>query len=168
MKKLIIILITCPLLSFSQDEDYEQFVLSSSLPSQIRTKFELHFSQDYLLNDNLNPFYLYGDFNGDQNIDYAISVINKKSRKTGIVIFHNLTPESFLIGAGNKISNRNIDQIYWSDAWQVYSKGAVQIGIGETEQIELQGDALHLIKVEASSVLLYWTGSEYKVYQQSD
>ena len=168
MKKILIILMIYPLLSFSQDEDYEQFVLSSSLPAEIRTKFQLHFSEDYLLNKNLNPFYLRGDFNGDQRIDYAISVINKESKKTGIVIFHTLTPEKFLIGGGKKLTNRNIDQIYWSDAWQVYPNGPVEIGVGETEQIALKGDAILSLKVEASSVLFYWTGQEYKVYQQGD
>ena len=39
----------------------------------------------------------------------------------------------------------------------------VGLGVGETETIELTGDAILAIKTESSSGLIYWTGKDYQV-----
>lgn len=169
MYKFFLILLLTPSLAFSQtDEEYEQFVLSSSLPYELRGKlYDSGFLEKYDLNSKINPFYLRGDFNGDNSMDYAILVVDKSSNKTGIaVVFKPGTYE--LIGAGKSLKNRQMDDFWWMDAWTVYTDRAVDIGVGETEQLNLDSDAILAIKTESSSGIIYWNGTEFLWYQQGD
>src|SRR5690606_4874337 len=91
----ILILTTATITSWGQtkeqkeNESYLQFVFESNLPDNL-----YHFyNQDkirttYKINRDLNPFYLRGDFDGDGKIDYALAVIESKTNKKGILIYH--------------------------------------------------------------------------------
>lgn len=159
MKHFFFLLLVTPLISFGQiDEGYEQYVLSESLPAELRGKmYDKGFFDLYKLNAKLNPFYLRGDFNGDQQIDYAISVQEKSTNKIGIAIFTSLITYE-LVGAGKKMGNREIDDFRWMDAWSVYIVRNVEHGVGESKKISLNSDAIQVIKTESSSGLIYWDG----------
>lgn len=172
MKKLLTILIlTIPFFVFGQkDKEYETFVYESNLPDEIAAFYKQDkIKSIYSLRTDLNPFYLRGDFDGDKKMDYAISIVERKTDKKGILIFHSGTKAHYVIGAGRPLRNGNgRDDYNWMDAWTVYVDKDVEIGVGETEKITLKGEAILAIKVESASGLIYWTGKEYKWYQQGD
>src|SRR5689334_15463829 len=72
-----------------------------NLPDAARIAFEKnHALADYEVSDSLNPFYLRGDFDGDGKPDYAVLVVNKKSRKHGIVVVRSSATAPAVLGAG--------------------------------------------------------------------
>ncbi|MBS1505442.1 MAG: hypothetical protein JSS79_02240 [Bacteroidetes bacterium] len=153
--------------STSQDTAYSELVWRSNTPDKLFQFYnQANIKGAYAINRELNPFYLRGDFDGDKNIDYAIAVIEKKSSKKGILIYHPSSKKYFLAGAGQALGYG--DDYPWMDAWQVYEKKYVGLGVGETKRIKLKGEAILVEKLESSSGLIYWDGKKYEWYQQGD
>ena len=154
----------------NQEKENEiKFVFESNLPDKL-----YHFyNQDkirttYKINRDLNPFYLRGDFDGDGKIDYALAVIESKTNKKGILIYHPGTTKYFLAGAGKSIPNGHGDDYPWMDAWEVSDEKNVEQGITDMKPPRLLGEAILVQKLESASGLIYWDGQEYKWYQQGD
>lgn len=172
MKKLLIILfLVSPLINWGQsndDDGYLNFIFESNLPDELYSFYNKDILSSYKINKVLNPFYLRGDFNGDGNMDYALAIIEIESNKKGILIYHTETKNHFFVGAGTKISNSNGDDYSWMDAWKVYDKKEVGIGVGETQKLILNSEAILAMKLESSSGIIYWDGKEYRWYQQGD
>lgn len=164
----LVLMITTTL--FGQtDETYQTFVYESNLPDEISEYYKTAVKFHYSIRTELNPFYLRGDFDGDKKQDYAISIIEKATNKKGILILHTGTKIHYVIGAGQSLKNGNAGDDYsWMDAWKVYIDKNVEIGAGETDKIILKGEAILVMKLESASGLIYWTGKEYKWYQQGD
>jgi len=168
MTKIILLLFLAPSFLLAQDDQYRQYVLSESLPTDLsRTLRQSGFLKKYDLNEVVNPFYLRGDFNGDAKMDYAIAVTDKQTDKRGIAIFTSQT-DFVLIGAGTSLPNRDMDDFRWMDAWYVYDNRQVGIGVGETEELILTSDAIMAVKTESASGIIYWNGKEFRWYQQGD
>jgi hypothetical protein len=169
---LTILVLTFPITIFGQgDKDaYRTFVFESNLPDELLPIYNQDKIKNiYSIRTDLNPFYLKGDFDGDKKLDYALSIVEKTTDKKGILIYHTGTRTYYIIGAGKSLANGNGGDDYeWLDAWKVYSDKNVEIGVGETDKIILKGEAILAIKVESASALIYWTGKEYKWYQQGD
>ncbi|MBA2408143.1 MAG: hypothetical protein H0V65_09165 [Chitinophagales bacterium] len=119
------------------------------------------------ISDYINPFYIEGDFNGDEIIDIAVLTEEKKLTKRGIIICHANSKMFFVLGAGKTFGNGN-DDFQWMDIWKVYRETKVELGVGETEIINLKGQAIFVEKSESASAIIYWTGQNYKWYQQGD
>jgi hypothetical protein len=49
----------------------------------------------YKINRDLNPFYLRGDFDGDKKADYALAIVESKTAKKGILIYHSTNKNFF-------------------------------------------------------------------------
>jgi hypothetical protein len=124
-------------------------------------------AKDYDVSFHMNPFYLRGDFKGDGKIDLAVLVKQRSSGKFGIAIIHGEVDKVTILGAGVGLGNGG-DDFEWMDSWQVYSKGRVARGGGETAVPRLHGDALLVGKSEAASALIYWNGKRYVWFQQGD
>ena len=150
------------------DENDISFPTSASLPPRtMETLRALPGSNKYALRANINPYFLQGDFNGDGKIDTAVLVKEKATGKDGIAVVHG-PGEVHLLGAGQDNGGRG-DNYDWLDAWYTFPKGIVDQGIGaEDSPPKLIGDALMVIKTESASALIYWTGKDYKWYQQGD
>lgn len=164
-------MLTIPTIVIGQtDKQYQTFVYESNLPDEVATFYEQDkIKSNYSLRTDLNPFYLRGDFDGDKKQDYAISIIERKTNKKGILIFHIGTKTHYVVGAGQPLKNGNGGDDYkWMDAWKVYVDKDVDVGVGETDKIILKGEAILAIKVESASGLIYWSGKEYRWYQQGD
>ena len=121
----------------------------------------------YKISDFINPFYLEGDFNGDEKIDIAVLIEEKKTTKRGIIICHGTTKMFYILGAGKTFGNGG-DDFVWLDIWKVYRETKVGLGVSETETISLKGQAILVEKSESASAIIYWTGQNYKWYQQGD
>jgi hypothetical protein len=143
------------------------FQIASSLPGDVARRLSAGTLKDVVLTAHLNPYYLQGDFDGDGRRDTAVLIKHKTSRKVGIAIFQSSRQEPFILGAGVSTGNGG-DDFNWMDAWMIQLRGVVEMGADETPPPSLNGDALLVIKTEAASALLYWTGSKYAWYQQGD
>jgi hypothetical protein len=153
-----------------QRADYVSLVWSSNMPDELRDFYDQEkIRTTYRINKDLNPFYLRGDFDGDKKMDYALAVVEIKTDKKGILIYHSGTKMHFILGAGHQIRDGyESDDMNWMDAWNVHDKKDVELGVGETKIIKLKGEAIHADKLESSSGLIYWDGKEYRWYQQGD
>jgi hypothetical protein len=144
-------------------------VFESNLPDDLHQHYgEANVSAMYAIRTDLNPFYLRGDFDGDKKQDYALAIVERTTKKKGILIYHPTTKIHYIIAAGNMTGNGIGDDFKWMDAWKVYLDKQVERGVGEPHLISLKGEAILVIKLEASSGLIYWTGKEYRWYQQGD
>jgi hypothetical protein len=151
------------------DENYptEEF----SLPPQVSTVLErAGFPRVYLLSFHVNPYYLHADFNGDGKLDTALWIRENGSNKAGIAVLHGETDELIIVGAGKKFGppEWNSDDLNGLDAWYVQLRGPVGQGVGEGPPPTLRGDAILAMKSESASGLIYWTGNDYRWYQQGD
>ena len=168
---IVIVLIAISKVAFSQSEinPDKEFLLEANLPDEISTFYLNTIKNNYSLRSDLNPFYLRGDFDGDKILDYAFGVIEKSSKKKGFIIYHIGKKTHLIVGAGKSLMNGNGGDDYsWMDAWKVFSGKTVEGGVGETEKVNLVGEAIVVIKTESASAMIYWTGKEYKWYQLGD
>lgn len=150
-------------------EEERQFAAESSLPESLLDFYsKKEFNSKYNINKNLNPFYLRGDFDGDNMFDYALAIIDLESRKKGFLIFHPSTKKYFIVGAGTTILGGQSDDLWMIDAWEVYEKRTVERGATDAKPPILIGEAILAKKLEASSGLIYWNGKDYRWYQQGD
>lgn len=168
--KILVLAIPTVVLGQRDDEQYRTFVIESNLPDEIYHFFtQEKINIIYSIRTDLNPFYLRGDFDGDKKQDYALGIVERKTAKKGILIYHTGTKTHYVIGAGKPLSNGvGKDDYNWMDAWKVYVDKDMEVGIGETEKITLKGEGILAIKVESASGIIYWTGKEYRWYQQGD
>jgi hypothetical protein len=169
MRKLLFIGILLSQSAWAAHPTDLDFVQARSLPMSL-TEFLLSAErlEPYALDSWINPFYLQGDFNGDGSRDTAVLIREKRTEKGGILIVHGAEDRSFVVGAGSPIGNGG-DDFSWMDAWFVYVRGVVgQSAHAEEAPPTMRGDALMVIKTEAASGIIYWTGAEYAWYQQAD
>jgi len=124
-------------------------------------------SGKYALRSDINPYFIQGDFNGDDRIDTAVLVTEKSTGKKGIAVVHG-PGAIYLLGAGHDVDDRG-DDYSWLDAWYTFPRGGVEQGMGEDAAPPvLSGDALMVMKTESASALIYWSGTGYRWYQQGD
>jgi hypothetical protein len=173
MKKILIILLffypICISGQIDKNEEYSNFVFESNLPDILQKFYNQDFIKNsFKINKEINPFYLRGDLNGDNKMDYALAVIEVKSGKKGILIYHTDNKKYYIIGAGTVIPNSYGDDFRWMDAWKIYDNKMVGIGVGETKKLILKGEAILAMKLESSSGIIYWDGDVYRWYQQGD
>jgi len=171
IRLLTILVLTIPTIGLGQgkNDQPETFVFESNLPDEIQEFYKEKIKGIYSIRTDLNPFYIRGDFNGDKKQDYALSIVERKTDKNGILIYHSGTKTYYIIGAGTSFNGRHPgDDFHWMDAWKVSVDKNVEIGVGETNKIIPKGEMILVIKTESSSGLIYWTGKEYKWYQQGD
>lgn len=149
--------------------DYIKLKWDSNFPDELYTFYNQEKIKNiYEINKDLNPLYLRGDFDGDKKIDYVLAIIETKTQKKGILIYHTEKKKHFVAGAGSSITNGHGDDYQWMDAWEVSDEKRIEQGVGGPQKIKLRGEAIQLQKLESSSGLVYWDGKEYSWYQQGD
>ena len=178
MKRLTIILvfsiatITCwgQTNELKEKEDQTQFVFDSNLPDNLYDFYRQEKIKNvFKVNRDLNPFYLRGDFDGDKKMDYALAVVEIKTGKKGLLIYHSGTKKYFTLGAGTIIRDGyESDDMDWMNAWEVSDEKMVEQGVTDLKPPRLIGEAILAQKLESSSGLIYWDGKEYRWYQQGD
>ena len=172
MRLLMLLILVVPEMLRAQGNygQYMNFVFEANLPEKIYHFYDQkEIRTVYAIRTDLNPFYIRGDFDGDNKQDYALSIVDRKTNRKGILVYHTGTKKHYVIGAGKPLSNGNGGDDYtWMDAWKVYTDKKVGMGVGETTNITLRGEGIHVFKLEAASGIIYWTGREYRWYQQGD
>lgn len=116
--------------------------------------------QQYQLFLGLNPFYVSGDFDGDNERDVAIQVVDKATGKRGVIILHR-DGRVHVLGAGQRIGNGG-DDFSWLWVWRTESPDLLP-----NEPVRGH-DVLYVAKPEAAGGLIWWDGERYRWTQWGD
>ncbi len=170
MKKIYITILIffIGLSSFGQKLIISDFNMIESLPDWLMSKIDnLDTEKDLLLDNQMNPFYLESDFNGDEKLDIAFCVTEKSTNKKGILIIHGGTFRSYLIGAGNSFAHVG-DDFKFIEIWKIYRDRVVGLtefatngDILGTKDIKIENDAILVSKSESASNLIAWQNDKY-------
>lgn len=147
-----------------------------NLPHPLRDAFETqHTLAQYDIADAINPFYLRGDFDGDGIPDYALFVVNKKTKKRGIAILRSTAKAVEILGAGGtKLSVGSdkepafVEDFDWMDEWYVERKGNASTELGAEVAAKMRGEGLVVAKSESASSLIFWNGRGWVWVQMGD
>lgn len=171
MNKRILLLLSLFIMIVSSSAysgDIQEWKQKLNVPNWVNNLFREKLLKDrfnYLF--EMNPFYLRGDFNGDNQSDIAIWVKEKSSNKVGFLIIHYESKNVFVVGAGSNIGNGG-DNFDWLTNWAVKRKNRVSQGGNEGSPPVLSGEAIYVEKAESASAIIYWDRNLYKWYQQGD
>ena len=150
---------------------------AQTLPAWFSTYFKQQkLDAKYDLKAYAKPSYLMGDFNGDGVKDVAALVIEKKTRKNGVLIMHQKEGGGyFALGAGTKYGKKGFDEadnLEWVKGWKVNKSRLVYETVFNAggdivggKKIKLKSDALSLWDLidgePYSGGTIYWTGKKY-------
>ena len=125
-------------------------------------------SEKYDVTDYIKPHYLISDFNGDNDQDIAILIINKQNKKRGFIIYHPNTNDFFVIGAGIIFNEADKwDDLNWVDNWQINNNKRNAPGIQGGSNLNLEFDSIEITKDEVGGGLIYWNGKKYDYFHQT-
>lgn len=146
---------------------------TATLPTWFSDSFKSKgLDKKYSIASFLKPSYLQADFNGDATKDIAVLVIEKATKRKGILLIHGKTSEHFLFGAGTNFGSGDKD-FKWADKWALYTKKTAQ----ETQFDKESGDIMDgkTVKLARPGILIedyedgaalaggiiYWNGENY-------
>lgn len=132
----------------------------------------------YEISTTLNPFYLRGDFDGDGVPDYAVLVISRRTKATGIAVVRSRARHIEVLGAGG-IKLRVaalpdgspphwIDDFTGYDAWHVAPKQRLKQTGWDKPVTQMAAEGIVTERTEASGGLVYWDGKRYRWLQISN
>lgn len=114
MKRQYLLLIMLLLSSgvYAQNKSLPDWFMQTFKSKGLNIKYDLgHFAK---------PSFLQTDLNGDKIEDVVVLIINKVSKKKGILIIHKGSNQYYSIGAGTKfgqIGFDDFDDMKWMDGW---------------------------------------------------
>ncbi|HEY8931530.1 MAG TPA: hypothetical protein VIM55_20170 [Mucilaginibacter sp.] len=169
MKYLFLILIICLFNTSSQNPATSQFISSFKL---------LKLDAKYEIKGFLKPSNLSADFNGDGKPDAAMLVIEKKTKKKGIMLIQGGGTRYFVFGAGTKFGDGG-DNYSWLNGWQVYKEKIAYETVldkngdlADGKKVVLKRPALYVYQLEDgepnSGGIIYWDGKKYIWIQQGE
>jgi hypothetical protein len=146
---------------------------TATLPTWFSDTFKSKgLDRKYTMVSFLNPSFLQADFNGDAIPDVAALVVEKATKRKGILLVHGKTNEYFLFGAGTSFGNGDND-FKWADKWSLYNKKTAS----ETQFDKASGDIIggKTIRLVRPGILIedyedgaalaggiiYWSGKKY-------
>jgi len=118
-------------------------------------------ANDLALSNRMNPFFLRGDFNGDQKLNYAVLVAQRTSGKQGIAVCLANHHSSIVIGAGRMFAfeaGKQFDDLKSFDARKIDDDTPDTTPATKRSPIE----RIHLIAKERGSGLIYWDGKIFR------
>ena len=146
---------------------------TSALPSWFLNSFKKkELDKKYELSSFLKPSLLQADFTGDAIQDIAVLIIEKTTKKKGILLIHSKSNEHFIFGAGNAFENGGVD-FKWADKWSVYKKKkAIETQFNKEsgdftgeKEVVLQWPGILIENYEdgaaVSGGIIYWNGHNY-------
>jgi hypothetical protein len=157
------------------------FLLQQPLnyPSWFENVFKINgLDKKYELYSFLKPDFLEADFNGDGSKDVAVVIIQKSTKRKGILIIHSKSNDYFVFGAGTSFGDDSTYTDYsWADHWEIYSKKYADV----PQFDKTSGDILesHKVKIPHLGILIkndemgagciiYWTGKKYAWVHQGE
>lgn len=135
----------------------------------------------YSLEGSLKPSYLQADLNGDGVEDIVVTVIERSSKKKGVLIIHGKTGEYFVFGAGNAGNATEAgDDFSWADKWALYKKKTAYETLFDKSSGDIKGSReVKLVRVAVliehyedgasiSGGIIYWSGKKYRWIHQGE
>ncbi|MCO5935680.1 hypothetical protein NAF17_09010 [Mucilaginibacter sp. RB4R14] len=127
----------------------------------------------------INPKFLEADFNGDKIQDIAVQVIDKRSKKKGILIINGGTNKHCIFGAGFKFAGDDFNDTNWLDGWRLYkAKVAYETtfnadgDIKGSRKVKISHPAISIYSLqdgsEIAGALIYWDGKNYVSIHQGE
>ena len=98
---------------------------------------------------------------GDGQMDVALLIRHKVTRKVGIVFVHHATGAVYVVGAGTPLGNGG-DDFSWLGAWHL-DEGQALLKVPGA-----RGEVLYVEKPESAGGLIYWDGRSYQWVQWGD
>ena len=154
----------------SEERTPLQYNSLASIPPKLAALLHQHRLGDRYVPvfDEVNPFYLSGDFDGDGIRDYAVLLRLKGKGKEA--------PSRIAILRGNGKVNWLDDDLNGKTAcprpaWWVFEKGErvkPRLDLNHRPAPKLLGDGFIVARPESSSALVYWDGKSFSLYWQSD
>ena len=123
----------------------------------------------HALDASINPFYLRGDFDGDERPDYLVSVVRKDAPagppSPRLVVLRGVAAEDAAVWLDEDATL----SLPARDGWYVHAERTkVPVGFDGSKPPRLVGDAFVMMKAESSSALVYWTGKRFASHWLSD
>ncbi len=115
---------------------------------------------------------LFGDFDGDNEADFASLVKNKRNQKVGVIIIHiSKNQESFVFGAGEEVDN--MTDLNWIELFKIIPKGEIVapelvdeetgdlLGPDQSQNFKLIGNGISLGVTEThGGGIIFWNGKD--------
>jgi hypothetical protein len=145
-------------------------------PRQLRDARQAGMWPDQMtVSHEMNPYYLHGDFDGDDRLDLAVWVSESASGLKGVAILLTSRDTVDIIGAGRGVlgPDRALNEEYWrvvpagkviEEAWRAIP----ELGIVAGEPFTFDHEAVSLGYVAKSEWALYFSNGRYYGIQLAD
>jgi hypothetical protein len=145
-------------------------------PKFIKSFKNFNLNNKYEIVAYLKQSFLQADFDGDGVKDVAALVVERKTKKKGILLISG--DKYFVFGAGTKFGNGS-DDFKWAGGWKIYNKKIAYETVVNTEgdligskKKRLERTAFYIYQAEdnepVSGGIIYWSGKSYLWIQQGD
>ena len=137
--------------------------LYQRIPEWVRPVLEKsEIMKNYVIQDDINPFYLEADFNGDEVVDIVFMVEHKLEKKRGVAIVNRGNNNIYILGAGKDIGMGT--DISWCSTWFVYRDKWIYNFNDRKKKFMLRLPGIEIVKSEKTSSVIYWDKRRYKTY----
>ncbi len=138
-----------------------------TLPEGIASRIE-RLGDKYEISDRINPFYLRGDFDGDNRVDYAVLIVERATKKRGFVVVLSSQPKVQMLGAGTAVpyGAAKWDDLNF-DSWRAYGRLPIDAGTG-FDLPPGKGELILVQRRESASGFFRWSGTRFTWVQQGD
>lgn len=114
-------------------------------------------SQQFPQSGAVNPFILYGDFDGDQQLDVAVRMRHEQTGNVGMAFIYSGDRAPFVFHGLSGGTPTSLDAF---TVLSVYPQRQIVRDFG-LEATEVVRDGLLLVKPDSSSGLIYFDGTQY-------
>lgn len=136
-------------------------------------------NERYVVIKPVKPEFLQADFNGDKIIDVAVQIIDKRSKKRGVLIINGGTNKHYIFGAGFKFAAEDFNDTNWLDGWRLHKAKVAYKTIFNTDgdiagskKVKISYPAISIYALqdgsEIAGALIYWDGKKYISIHQGE
>ena len=159
MKTLAASILVIGLSTFLSSSDHHQILV----PIRIRTCLESPRLKAYKIDSRVNPYYLRGDFDGDNKPDLAVMIVGRRNNgPTGLAICQG-NGATFVLGAGTepKFSTKQGDD-FLSSNWEVLTHDEFHKFLSDSRLGERAKGEVIALNWEDGTGYIYWDGNQYQ------
>ena len=136
-------------------------------------------NERYTIINHIKPYFLEADFNGDKINDVAVQIINKASKKKGVLIINGGSGKHCIFGAGFKFDNEDFSDTNWLNGWHIYRKSIAYKTLINSDgdiiggkKVKISHPAINIYATEDgeeyAGQLIYWNGLKYVSIHQGE
>jgi hypothetical protein len=132
------------------------------IPTRINACMESPKLKSYKIDQRTNPYYLRGDFDGDEKPDFAVMVTSGNNKTSGLIICQG-DGRSVVLGAGSRpgFSTMPEDNFLSSD-WEVVTLAEFRELLYDKKVAALAKGEVICLTWEDGNAYIYWDGERYR------